>query len=356
MEKETAMELMETIPALLAQQAEAHGDEVILRKKDRGIWNAVTWSELNEKVRVTRLGLRETGLHAGEVVVTMCGTRPELAIVDLAILGLAAVSAAAHPDDEAEDVGALLRRTKAVMAVVEDEEQLDKILLVRDGCPDLRRIVIVGMKGLRDFQDSICVSLADVMVRGEFAQDWTSASHLAKPDNAVAILADGRTISHARILSAVREAGDALGVRPGDERLAVLPMSDPAERILGLYLALAYRIVSNYLENPETATENLREVKPTVFGANVEAWERLHQRTSDLAGAATGIQKALYHWAIGGGGGVLANLLVLRAVRNHLGFGKLRVAYIGDGTLSPETGRWAEALGIAVRHVNSFQP
>jgi long-chain acyl-CoA synthetase len=153
----------------------------------------------------------------------------------------------------------------------------------------------------------------------------------------------------------IEDTGVDLGVRAGDERLAVLPMCDPTERVLGLYLALKHRIISNYLENPETATENLREVKPTVFGADCEAWERLHARTTALAAGATGVQRMLYRWAIGGGGGVLANVLVLSAIRGQLGFGKLRVAYVGDHALSAEIAAWASALGITVRYINPFQ-
>src|SRR5207248_803642 len=118
----------------------------------------------------------------------------------------------------------------------------------------------------------------------------------------------------AAILRRIDAAGEILNVRAGDERLAVLPMCDPTERVLGLYLALKFRIVSNYLENPETATENLRELKPTVFGANSEAWERLHARITTLASNATAVQRSVHQWAINVGGkrglaATLANIL-----------------------------------------------
>jgi long-chain acyl-CoA synthetase len=137
-------------------------------------------------------------------------------------------------------------------------------------------------------------------------------------------------------------------------------MCDPVERVLGLYLALKHRIVSNYLENPETATENLREVRPTVFGADTEAWERLHARIVALAANATTTQRLLYNWALrvgadGGMMGALANVLVLPAIRGQLGFGRLRVAYVGDRGLSNEVAGWARALGITVRYLNPLQ-
>jgi long-chain acyl-CoA synthetase len=358
------MELSATIPALLSQQVATYGSETILRKKDRGIWNAVTWSELDARVREIGQGLRAAGLAQGRAVAVLSETRPEFVYADLAILGCGAASVAIHPETDAARVSEILRDTGAVCAIVEGEEQLDKVLGIRDFCPELRLIIIIDMKGLRDFRDPGCMSLSDLIAGGTGQSDWKAATASVAPDQSAAILVSGdgmgRLISHADIMRRIEATGSDLGLKHGDERLAVLPMCDPTERVLGLYLALKHRIVSNYLENPETATENLREVKPTVFGANSEAWESLHARTAALAANATVVQKALYRWAIdaGGGGGpmaALANFLVLSAVRGQLGFGKLRIAYVGDRALPPDIDRWARALGITVRYLNPYQ-
>ncbi len=357
------MELSSTIPALLSQQVATFGSATILRKKQRGIWNAVTWLDLDAHVREIGQGLRAAGVAHGEAVAVLSETRPEFAYADLAILGCGAASVAISPAEEGPRVGAILRDTGAAFAIVEGEEQLDKVLAVRTDCPALRQIVIMDMKGLRDFSDPGCISLAELIAGGAGQPDWRTATASVAPDQTAAILVDGpgtgRLVSHAEIMRLIEDTGVTLGVEPGDERLAVLPMSDPTERVLGLYLSLKHRIISNYLENPETATENLREVKPTVFGADSEAWERLHARITAQSDAATGLQKLLYRWAIGaraGGGalGALANVLVLPAVRAQLGFGKLRIAYVGDHAIPPEIDHWARALGITVRHINPF--
>lgn len=358
------MELSATIPALLSQQVATYGSETILRKKDRGIWNVVTWSDLDARVRDIGLGLRASGLTQGQAVAVLSETRPEFVYADLAILGCGCASVAIHPEEEPGRVGEILRDTGAVCAIVEGEEQLDKLLGVRGQCPALRRIVIIDMKGLREFDDVACISLAQLIEDGAGQSDWKATTAAVAPDQTAAILVSStgtvRAVTHAEILRRIESAGTELDVRAGDERLAVLPMCDPTERVNGLYLALKHRIVSNYLENPETATENLREVKPTVFGADSEAWERLHARTAGLVEAATGLQKSLYRWAIsaGAGGGpsaAVANVLVLRAIRGQLGFGKLRVAYVGDRVVPDEILRWAAALGITVRYFNPFQ-
>jgi long-chain acyl-CoA synthetase len=364
MEKATAMELSSTIPALLSQQVATFGSETVLRKKQRGIWNAVTWSDLDGFVREIGQGLRAAGLAHGEAVAVLSDTRPEYVYADLAILGCGAASVAISPADEAPRVGEILRETGAVFAIVEGEEQLDKVLGARADCPALRQIVIIDMKGLRDFHDPACCSLAELIAGGTAQADWRAATASVSPDQTAAILVDvpgpGRHVTHAEILRLIEETGVSLGVQAGDERLVVLPMADPTERVLGLYLSLKHRIVSNYLENPETATENLREVKPTVFGADSEAWERLRARIDALSEGANSVQKAAYRWAIAAGGrsglsGTLANFLVLTAVRAQLGFGRLRVAYVGDHAIPTEIDHWARALGITVRYINPFR-
>ena len=142
-----------------------------------------------------------------------------------------------------------------------------------------------------------------------------------------------------------------LAVRAGDERIALLPMCQMMERVLGLYLSLDARVVSNYLENPDTVIENLQEVKPTVLATDAQIWQQLHSRTEGAAKGATHLQRILYRWAIASGN-ILARLTVLGAVKRELGLSRLRVAYTGGAPLAPELARWAAALGITIHHID----
>ncbi|HEY3848838.1 MAG TPA: AMP-binding protein, partial [Acetobacteraceae bacterium] len=171
------------------------------------------------------------------------------------------------------------------------------------------------------------------------------------------VMGKGRSLTHGDVLHLVADAVAMLGPRAGDERLAVLPMSHVMERVLGLYLALHSRIVSNYLESPATLPENLQELQPTVLGADPQTWQRLHARANQAAAGATRLQRAAYRWAIGAGQGggpfaMLARWLVLRAVRRELGLARLRLAYVGAAPVPPEVRRWAAALGIAIRQID----
>ena len=361
MEKETAMELSDTIVALIAQQAAAHGSETILRKKERGIWKEVTWSDLENHVRRIGQGLLGAGLNPGETVAVLSEATPESAYVDLAILGCGAISVAINPEDDASQVGKILRDSDTSIAVVEDEEQLDKVLGVRNSCPALRSIVILDMKGLRDFRDPRCMSLATLVAEGSTQSYRRAAGSSVLPQQIATYFVSGcgaiQQFTHSDILRHVDAIAEKFAVRQGDERLVVLPMSDPTERVFGLYLALRHRIVSNYLESPDTATENLREVKPTVFGSNIDSWSRLRGRISAMAEDATIVQKMLYEWAIRASKGPmrgLANSLVLSAVREELGFSKLRVAFVGEGKIPDQIETWARALGITIHIIDEL--
>jgi long-chain acyl-CoA synthetase len=352
-----------TMPTIVARHVAAHGNETILRKKDRGIWKAVTWAELARHVQDIRAGLHQDGFGPGQVAGVLSQTRPEAAYADLAILAAGGTSLALHPDEEPEPLGHTLAVANCRILFVENEEQLDKALTVRSSCASLRRIVIFDMKGLREFDDTACVSLSQ----------FTGASATVPPvtitvDQPAILLASSaerggkpRTLTHGDVMHLLESATPMLGLRPGDERLAVLPLSSLMEHVLGLYLALRTRTISNYLESPETAVENLQEVQPTVFGADVEAWSRLYERITRAADAATGMQRALYRWAIdagqrGGIMGLLARMLVLHSVRRELGLNKLRLAYVCGAPIPSDVLGWAKALGISIQRIDGPAP
>ncbi len=357
-----------SIPAMVLQRVAEHGDATILRKKDRGIWKAVPWSELGTRMQNAGMALRALGLRRGDVAGVLAETRPEWVTADLGILSAGGVSLGLPPDSTDEQVGDMLRDSACRVLFVESEEQLDKALAVRDRCPALQRIVIFDMIGLRDFADDGCESFAEFLDRGARQDDadrraWQDGiAAITEQHPALLHMAPGgtRTLTHGDILRRIADARTHLQPRRGDERLVLLPMADMAEHVLGLYFALDSGIISNYLENPDTAIENLQQVQPTVLGADAAVWSELHKRITDAAAAATPLQRLLYRVAIsagqsGGAGGWLARALVLRQVRRELGLVRLRLAYT-SAALTPVLQAWTSALGITVTPVDAARP
>ena len=370
MEEEAAVALNPvTVPAMVTDRAAAHGAEVILRKKDHGIWKAVTWSELGMRTREVGMGLKAIGFRPGDIACVLAETRPEWVYVDLGILGAGGVSGGIDPAEEPEQLGQTLQQSGCRVLFVENDEQLDKVLLVRDRCPTLQRIVIFDMKGLRDFADPICESFQAFIARGierdgAHSDAWQAGIGTIAAEQPAVLLfphggvaGKGRVLTHGDVLHLIANARSLLEPRAGDERLALLPMCHVMERVFGLYLALDARAVSNYLENPDTVMENLQEVQPTMLGTDTRFWELLHARATNAASGATRLQRLLYRGAIaaaqhGGLQASLARLGVLRAVRRELGLNRLRHAYIGAASLPSEIGRWAMALGITIQQID----
>jgi long-chain acyl-CoA synthetase len=337
-----------TIPALLAERIAAHGNETVLRKKHRGIWQAETWSQLGAHVREIATGLASIGFEPGDVACVLAETRPECVYIDLGIIEAGGVSGAINPATEPDALGDLLHQANCRVLFVENEEQLDKALLVRDRCRTLKHIIVLDMKGLRDFTDPMCKSLQRFV-----ANDGTPVSTTITEDQpAVLLLPQLRVLTHGDALHMVAHACSLLKPVAGDERLALLPMCYAMERVLGLYLSLEVRAISNYLESSDTVIENMQEVQPTLLGTDPAIWQLLYLRATAAAKAATPLQRSLYRWAIGSGGGPLARVFVLGAVRRELGLSRLRRAYIGSAPLPMEIEHWAGALGITIRQID----
>ncbi len=334
-----------------------------MRRKDRGIWKAVSWAQLADQMKAIGGAVLAMDVGRGDAAAIISETRLEAVYADLAIQGAGAASIVIHPDDAADHVRHILHSTGCRLVFVESEEQLDKILTVGDHCPALSRIVIFDMKGLREFTDHRCVSMEAFITGYSSTADWPAAVKAVVLDQPAIVLFPrddtslmSRPLTHREVLRMI-EGGARLSLRAGDERLAVLRMADITERIWGLYLALTTGCISNYLESPETAVENLQELQPTVLGADAEAWAHLHTRATGLAKAATQVQRWAYAWALrlsrsGSAGAGLAGVLVLHAVRRELGLNKVRVAYVAGAPVGLAALEWARCLGIAIERVD----
>ena len=352
-----------SIPRLITQRAASNGDEAILRTKHRGIWKTITWAQLSDQVRAIGTALLDADFAPGGVAAILSEARPEAVYADLAVLGCGAASVAIDPDDDADRVCHKLASSGSRLAFVENEEQLDKVLSVRSRVPALSRIVVFDMKGLRDFDDANCVGLSRFVESGGGA-DWAAAVQAIKADQPAVIQFPrgegsgmGRTLTHGDLMHMVSAARARLPLQPNDERLAVLRLSDITERIWGLYLALETRCISSYPEGPDTVVENLRELQPTVLGADAGVWDALSALAAARAKDATATQRLAYEWALragrlGGPKGRLADFLVLKAARREFGLNRLRLAYVGGASVGPAALVWARSLGIAIQRVD----
>ena len=365
-----------SVPSMLLARARATPDATILRKKDRGIWKEQNWSQLAAHARRVGMGLKALGFAPGDVAALLADTSPEWVYADLGILGAGGISAGLDPSSEPAAAARLLTDCGARIVFVEGDEQLDKALDAKAHCPALLRIVIFDMTGLRDLDDPLCEGLDVFLARGDVYDqahpgDWEAGvAGISGTDIAALVYTSntrGVMLSHRNVLYHAVNGTKLAGQRVADERLAFLPMSYPAERIVGLYYALYSGTVSNYVEGPGTVGENLREAQPTVMTATPAFWERLHSRIMTEVQEATWLQRQAYGWAIGIGlraadarlagrssGGLLyalASRFVLGSLRREIGLDRVRFAYVVSARLAPDLVRWYLALGVTMLEV-----
>ena len=364
------------------------GELTLFRQKKFGLWQSLSWNQVGVIVREAGMGLIELGFGVGETASILGNTRQEWLFSDLALLSCGGVSSGIYPTDAAPQVEYLTGDSNSVLIFVEDDEQLDKVLEVRERLPLLRRIVVWDMEGLRDLHDAQVISFERLreMGRERLARlgqaaadaEWQARTAARKPEDlAILIYTSGTTgkpkgamLSHRNILSHVRGLNKVIAQNENDERMSFLPLCHVAERTGGAYFAIYVGARLNFVENPETIPENVREIAPTVFVAVPRVWEKFYSGVSIALKESNAFEQWAYRLAVGIGlekvrryekgetigAGLefahwLARVLVLNNVRKLIGIHRSRLLITGAAPISPDLVRWYLALGVPMLEV-----
>jgi long-chain acyl-CoA synthetase len=373
----------ETAHELFWQRVAELGDAPMMRQKDLGIWRSYSWREVGTIVSEIAAGLAHLGFQPGEAASVLANTSREWVWTDLAVLSAGGVCNGIYPTDAAAQVQYLSQDSASAYLFVEDDEQLDKFLEVRDALPAIRKVVVFDMEGLGELGDPQVIGLDELRALGREhlrahpglieQRRATRGAH----DVAILVYTSGTTgrpkgamITHANLCAVLSGLSSSLfeGMPEGGERIAFLPLCHIAERMIGEYIPIMRRSVTNFVENPETVFENLREVQPHVFFAVPRVWEKIYSQVMITLSEAGRLQKLAYAWAVGVGGRVaefeargaspgpwlamqraLANFLVLDNVRRMTGMSRVQMALTGAAPISPDLIRWYRSLGVPLR-------
>jgi long-chain acyl-CoA synthetase len=372
-----------TVPKMFWHGVTTRTGEVSLRQKQFGLWHSVTWGEFGQIAREVGMGLVALGFQPGECAAVLSNTNREWLYADFGILGAGGVSNGIYPTDAPVQVEYLCTDSSTVFLFVEDDEQLDKALEVRGRLPLLRKIIVFDMEGLRDFADAQVISLDALRVIGReydaaHPGEWERRVNLRKPEDlAVLIYTSGTTgqpkgamLSHGNLMAAATLYAQAYAQEVVDERMSFLPLCHVAERVVGVYTSLLAGTRLNFVENPETVPENVREIAPTIFGAVPRVWEKFYSVVLIRVKEATWLAQRAYAVAIGVGAKVagyrerhepvpfylaaafwFARVLVLNNIRKAIGVHRARLLITGAAPISPDLVRWYMALGLEMVEV-----
>ncbi|MFC6284551.1 MULTISPECIES: AMP-dependent synthetase/ligase [Polaromonas] len=373
----------DTIPAMFWAGVQKRGPNVWMRQKELGIWRSWTWDESAEAVREIAGGLLSLGFAPGECASILSNTIIEWVLADIAVLACGGVSNGIYPTDATSQVHYLCEDSRTCVLLVENDEQLDKALEVRAQLPLLRKIIVFDMEGLRTLNDPGVLSLQALRELGrawnqQHPQELMRRSEACRPEDlAILVYTSGTTgkpkgamHTHGGLAYTVRGYNTLIARDEDDEAMCFLPLCHIAERMGGEYFALYTGCKLNFVENPDTVPENVREIAPTVFTAVPRVWEKFYSAVAISLKESTLLQQVAYRWAIGVGARIadqvlagqavgaglklqfrLARWLVLDNVRKLIGIHRARFLVTGAAPISPELVKWYLALGVPMLEV-----
>jgi long-chain acyl-CoA synthetase len=373
----------DTIPKLFWHQVKARDGRTAFREKDLGIWRATSWRQYGERARWTGMGLIKLGLGRGDVVSILAETVPEWLYADMGTMGAGGVSNGIYPTDSAKQVDYILNDSRSRFLFVENEEQLDKFIGVRERCPQIDKVFVFDMEGLANFKDPLVMPFDELLVLGrdhDVAHPglWEERIAASEADElALLVYTSGTTgppkgamLSHRNVIFQVRNADAFIPLGADDEQLAFLPLCHIAERTFTTFLPLRSGAIANFAESVETVPANVREVAPTTFFAVPRIWERFYSGIAIRMKEATWIGRTAYRWALGIGLKVaeaelagrqpspllkamhrIADFLVLDNIKRAIGLHRVRFAGTGAAPIAPDLIKWYRALGVDMREV-----
>ena len=373
----------DTIAAMFWNGVQQRGAQTWMRQKHLGIWRSWSWQQTGDAVREIAHGLMALGFAPGQTASILSNTTIEWVLADLAVLSASGVSNGIYPTDAASQVHYLCEDSRTTVLIVEDDEQLDKAIEVRGRLPLLRKIVVIDMEGLHQLDDPQVIGLDALRALGrQHLQQHPQAvaqrvAAVNPEDLAILVYTSGTTgkpkgamHSHRGLVHTVRGYNTLIARDDNDECMCFLPLCHIAERLGGEYFSLYTGAKLNFVENPDTVPENVREIAPTVFTAVPRVWEKFYSGVMIGLKEASQLQQAAYAWAIGVGqrvadrvlagqpvpGGLklqfrLAQVLVLNNVRKLIGIHRARFLVTGAAPISPELVRWYLALGVPMLEV-----
>jgi long-chain acyl-CoA synthetase len=360
----------DTYPKLLRLNAREHGSEIALREKDFGLWKLFTWNDYQARVHDFALGMVELGLGRGDVIGIIGDNRPDWVSAEVATHTLRSMSLGLYRDVLDEEAAYLLNYGEAKLVFAEDEEQVDKLLALGGRVPALKHIIYSDPRGMRKYDDPRLMEadrlaalgrqraarepgLYDRLVdqtRGEDAAILcTTSGTTANPK--LAMLAPGRVLRHCATYLAFDPKG------PDDEYVSVLPLPWIMEQVYVLGKGLLCRMKINFVEQADTMMNDFREIAPTFVLFAPRVWESIAADVRAGVMDASPLKQSLYQLGMKAGlsalakgkHSVIADALLFRALRDRLGFTRLRSAATGGAALGPDTFKFFQAMGVPLR-------
>jgi long-chain acyl-CoA synthetase len=373
----------DTFPKLLVEHARLRPDRPANREKDYGIWQSWTWAEVAAEVEALACGLSAMGFRRGDRLAIIGDNRPRLYWAIAATQALGGVPVPIYQDSIADEMAFVLDHAEIGFAVAEDQEQVDKLLEIKERCPLLETVIFSDQRGMRHYDQPFLHDYARVQERGrEFARADPGffRSEIAKgtgEDTAIILYTSGTTgrpkgvvLSFDNIVSAAQNAIAFEGLTDREEVLAYLPMAWIGEHIFSYAQAYCAGFCASCPESGATVMLNLRELGPTYFFAPPRIFENILTQVMIRMEDAGWAKRKLFHYFLGVAKRVglpildrhhvphvdrvlywLGDVLVYGPLKNTLGLSRLRIAYTAGEAIGPDLFTFYRSLGVNLKQL-----
>ena len=372
-----------TFPQLLLQHAAQRPTAPAMREKEYGIWQTLTWAGLATMVEELAAGLHQAGLRPDDHMIVVGANRPRLYATMLAVQSLGAVPIPLYQDAAAAECVYPINNAEVTFAFAEDQEQVDKLLEIREQCPQLKRIYFDDPRGLRNYDEPGLASLDELQARGKaFAALHTDffkeeVAKLTAEGVAAMFFTSGTTgnpkgvvHTHDSLLNRAQAGAEFDKLTSSEEVLAYLPPAWIGQNIFSYAQWLACGYVVNCPESAATATIDLKEIGPTYYFAPPRVFEGLLTSVMIRMEDAGAFKRKMFHAfmavaqkvgpALMDGKSVgfmdrllyaLGNMMVYGPLRNTLGFSRVRVAYTAGEAIGPDLFSFYRSIGINIKQL-----
>ena len=368
---------LDTFPKILRNNALIYKGKPSVREKEYGIWQTLTWDAFYERALILAKGLKDTGLKRGEKIAIIGDNRPNLYLSIAAAQILGAVPVPCYQDSVADELQYILEHAEVKIAIVENQEQVDKLLEIKGKLPLLKSIFYDDPRGLENYQKTDALALDNILnldneVDISLDEDINAT---AKDDISIMLYTSGTTgrpkgvlLSYYNIISVTSVACELENTSFKDEVVAYLPMAWVGDNIFCVAQSYISGFCINCPESRDTLTIDMREIGPTYYFAPPRVWEgmltQLMVRMQDAAKIKLWAFNYFMNVAKKWGNDILDNkkvpilsrllyslgyFFVYGPLKNNLGLTRVRIAYTAGEAMGPDTFLFYRSLGINLK-------